>query len=74
MSDLRDIATLCKEIDYLTAQVETLRKERDEARRDLCERMTVDFNAANQGGVVSLTTKPEWVAKDHGWDCYKEAK
>ena len=103
MSDLRDIATLCKEIDYLTTQVDTLRKERDnmgdwieltklckelddrttqvetlhkerdEARRDLCERMTVDFNAANQGGVVSLTTKPEWVAKDHGWDCYEGA-
>lgn len=73
MSDLRDIATLCKEIDYLTEQVDQIRKERDEARRDLCERMTVDFNAANQAGVVSFTTKPEWVAKDHGWDCYKKA-
>lgn len=29
MSDLRDIATLCKEIDCLTAEVDTLRKERD---------------------------------------------
>ena len=74
MSDLRDMATLCNEIDCLTAQVETLRKERDEARRDLCERMTEDFNSVNQGGMVSFTTKPEWVAKDHGWDCYKEAK
>ena len=34
MSDLRDIATLCNEIDYLTTQVDTLRKERDEARRE----------------------------------------
>ena len=74
MSDLRDMATLCNEIDCLTAQVDTLRKERDEARRDLCERMTEDFNSVNQGGMVSFTTKPEWVAKDHGWDCYKEAK
>ena len=74
MSDLRDIATLCKEIDCLTAQVDQIRKERDEARRDLCERMTEDFNSVNQGGMVSFTTKPEWVAKDHGWDCYKEAK
>lgn len=32
MSDLRDIATLCKEIDYLTTQVDTLRKERNEAK------------------------------------------
>jgi predicted nucleic acid-binding Zn-ribbon protein len=29
MSDLRDIATLRKEIDCLTEQVDTLRKERD---------------------------------------------
>ena len=29
MSDLRDLATLCNEIDYLMTQVETLRKERD---------------------------------------------
>jgi hypothetical protein len=74
MSDLRDIATLCKEIDYLTTQVETLRKERDEARRDLCERMTEDFNSVNQGGMVSFTTKPELVAQSHGWDCFKEEK
>lgn len=33
MSDPRDIATLCKEIDCLTAQVDTLRRERDEARQ-----------------------------------------
>ena len=32
MSDLRDIATLCKEIDCLTAQVDALRTERDEAK------------------------------------------
>ena len=74
MNDLRDLATLCKEIDYLTTQVDQLRKERDEARRDLCERMTEDFNSVNQGGMVSFTTKPELVAQSHGWDCYKEAK
>ena len=39
MSDLRDIATLCKEIDCLTTQVDTLRKERDEARRSYCSLM-----------------------------------
>ena len=37
MSDLRDIATLCKEIDCLTAQVDTLRKQRDEARKELAD-------------------------------------
>ena len=74
MDDLRDLATLCKEIDCLTEQVDQIRKERDKARRDLCERMTEDFNSVNQGGVVSFTTKPEWVAKDHGWDCYKKGE
>ena len=74
MSDLRDVATLCKEIDYLTTQVDTLRKERDEARRALCERMAVDFNLTNEGSWVSFATKPEWVAENHGWDCFKEAK
>ena len=74
MGDWIDLTKLCKELDDRTAQVETLHKERDEARRDLCERMTVDFNAANQGGMVSFTTKPELVAQSHGWDCYKEAK
>ena len=39
MRDLRDIATLCKEIDYLTKQVDTLRKERDEARESYCSLM-----------------------------------
>lgn len=74
IDNLKDIATLCKEIDCLTKQVDTLRKERDETRRDLCERMTVDFNAGNQASWVSFATTPEWVAKDHGWDCFKEAK
>ena len=74
IDNLKDMATLCNEIDCLTAQVDTLRKERDEARRDLCERMTEDFNSVNQGGMVSFTTKPELVAQSHGWDCYKEAK
>jgi hypothetical protein len=36
--------------------------------------MTEDFNSENQGGMVSFTTKPEWVAKDHGWDCYKNGE
>ena len=65
MSDLREIATLCKEIGYLTAQVETLRKERDEARRKICR-------------MISRNTDPykipEWFAEQENWDCFKEAK
>jgi hypothetical protein len=60
MSDLRDIATLCKEIDCLTAQVDTLRKERDEARREVCNLM---FQKGFPTGDY---------AKGRGWDCFKE--
>jgi len=64
MSDLRDIATLCKEIDYLTAQVDTLRKERDEARLNLCDMYT-------RTQPTGCQMKAEDYAKDHGWDCFK---
>ena len=66
MSDLRDIATLCKEIDCLTAQVDTLRKERDEARREVCK-------AESSGRIGRFGTAQEH-AERMGWDCYKEAK
>jgi hypothetical protein len=61
MSDLRDIATLCKEIDCLTAQVNTLRNERNEARREVCNLLWIN----------------EWkninaVAAFRNWDCFKE--
>jgi hypothetical protein len=65
MSDLRDIATLCKEIGYLTAQVEILRKERDEARQRVCRMMSRN---------TKPYTIPEWFAEQENWDCYKEAK
>ena len=71
MSDLRDIATLCNEIDYLTTKVDTLRKERDEARREVC------------GLLVACHTDPDDDDKPdpnlkhihagiRGWDCFKE--
>ena len=66
MSDLRDLATLCNEIDYLTTQVETLRKERDEARRNLCY--------AEVNGQYARRYTPQEYANKMGWDCFKEAK
>jgi len=65
MSDLRDIATLCKEIDCLMEQVDTLRKERDEARLNLCDMYT-------RTQPTGCQMKAEDYAKDHGWDCFKE--
>ena len=66
MSDLRDIATLCKEIDCLTTQVDALRKERDEARRNLCY--------AEVNGQYARRYTPQEYANKMGWDCFKEAK
>jgi len=75
MSDLRDLATLCNEIDYLTKQVDTLRTERDEARRSCCEfaamvdsadtvLMYVDSNRFQEIAIRYM--------KSRGWDCYKK--
>jgi hypothetical protein len=72
MSDLRDIATLCKEIDYLTAQVDTLRKERDEARRLSCISFE-DIIALATTGIASAPRHKYYEhANGRGWDCFKE--
>ena len=68
MSDLRDIATLCKEIDCLTAQVDTLRKERDQARRMWCEAAPV----GNSLSVNDMDRRARAEATRRGWDCFKE--
>ena len=60
--NLKDIATLCKEIDHLTAEADMLRKERDEARREVC----------NWSVGVGIKATSQAVAKQRGWDCYKE--
>jgi hypothetical protein len=70
MSDLRDIATLCKEIDYLTSQVDTLRTERDEARRAVCcSAMPSDYKEWNPKTVDAAL---KLIAAQQGWDCFKE--
>jgi hypothetical protein len=65
MSDLRDIATLCKEIDYLTSQVDTLRTERDEARCEVCYRE----HELRENSVCKCS--PLNYAERMGWDCFK---
>ena len=74
MSDLKDIATLCKEIDYLTAQVDTFRKERDETRRELCRWSSYYYENhidINEGPPFARDLEE---AERRGWDCFKEAK
>jgi hypothetical protein len=46
---------------------EQLRKERDEARLNLCDMYT-------RTQPTGCQMKAEDYAKDHGWDCFKEAK
>ena len=42
-------------------EIERVRAERDEARRDCCRAI-----ASNWGG------EPKDIAKEHGWDCFTE--
>ena len=42
-------------------EIERVRAERDEARRDCCRAI-----ASNWGG------EPKDIAKEHGWDCFPE--
>jgi hypothetical protein len=87
MSDLRDIATLCKEIDCLTAEVDTLRKERDEAIKErddsrwaakysidalIKERDEARREVCNWSVGVGIKATSQEVAEERGWDCFKE--
>ena len=68
MSDLRDIATLCKEIDYLMEQVKTLRIERDEARREVCENLTDQMYMDGSKEICGSSARREAIARN--WDCF----
>ena len=72
MSDLRDLATLCNEIDYLTTQVDTLRLERDEARRLSCISFENIIALATTGIASAPLHKYHEHAKIAGWDCFKD--
>jgi hypothetical protein len=52
----------------LEMEITQLRKERDEARRRICE--TTDMTNPNDDCYVRLT--PQQIAEHYGWDCYKE--
>ena len=67
MSDFVDV--LRQSIEKLIDEKQQLTKERDEAlsqrdaeRREFCELCALEW------GLPS----PQWLAKDKGWDCYKE--
>ena len=67
-SELDGIPTLLYEAatkihDLQGNEIERLRKERDEARRELCDEIRWA-----RGGVMSV----ELIARERGWDCFKD--
>jgi hypothetical protein len=65
--DLRDAAdeieTLRSTVTDCRIEIERLRAERDEARREICDKVSAYS--------PSVTAK-QW-ARERGWDCFKEA-
>ncbi len=87
IDNLKDIATLCKEIDHLTAEVDMLRKERDEAIKErddsrwaakysidalIKERDEARRELCNWSVGVGVKATNQAVAEERGWDCFKE--
>ena len=54
--------------DELLAQTIELRSERDEARREICQNEAEDFRHI----YGEWLSHPDRVAKERGWDCFKE--
>jgi len=71
VTELRDFGTngymmrAAREIELLRIEIDTLRKERDEARKMYC-----GFAEYNERG--SESSSKEDIARALGWDCYKE--
>jgi len=60
-SDMLDLMESAKyEIETLTDNLKQLREERDEARREICERQPRNTQESHQHAI------------QRGWDCFKE--
>ena len=66
MSDDQKIEFIDVRMRAARMEIETLRRERDEARREVCK-------AESCGRIGRFGTAQEH-AKRMGWDCFKEAK
>ena len=55
------------------AEIERLRKERDEARRSVCSLFCTATNLWRIGKPVARPSDIAEYAKIQGWDCFKEA-
>lgn len=56
----------------LVAEIETLRDERDELRRRLCSYEGAWRRVNNPLDEAHLHDRPHEIAKEWGWDCFKE--
>ena len=59
---MSDVIITKREFEFLACQIKQLIKERDEARREVC----------NWSVGVGLKATSQAVAEERGWDCYKE--
>ena len=66
---IKDNAELERQIDEANAEIERLRKERDEARRMACEKE--ETLGCDERGVPRNGSARDH-AKQRGWDCFKE--
>ena len=59
------------ELSAAADEIERLRKERDEARRNLCLSEAADLSFG-ENGVPYHPSVAHKIAKNYGWDCFKE--
>jgi hypothetical protein len=55
------------DIDEAIVEIKRLRKERDEARREICERIQM----IDPNDECWTRLNPQQIAKHRGWDCYE---
>jgi len=53
-------------------EIERLRKERDEARKQLCERDAAERTRSAWSNGLSVRYISQDIARERGWDCFKE--
>lgn len=66
---LKDNEELERQVDEANAEIDRLRKERDEARRMACEKE--ETLGCDERGVPRNGSARDH-AKQRGWDCFKE--
>ena len=63
----RSVELHCREA---ADEIERLREERDEARREICERIQM----LDPNDECWTRLNPQQIAEHRGWDCFKENK